>query len=184
MKMKVQINQMSFQVPSTCVRTDRDGKSFIQLDAKESASIVKQYVQQKYPDLKVWATSDKYAGGSSARVYVCNADASPVSEEIHDELSRFGDEFAAGRFNGMIDLYEYRDDEFKTDDGMPISNYCSYVFVENRPKFNSAEDVKLRLHSLMAGNYVWGVMGLQDAIKRAKSYGATDKIIESALQMM
>lgn len=182
-KMTVRIGGRQFEVPSSCVRTDRNGESYLQFDAKESASIVKQYVQQKYPDLKVWGASQQYAGGSSANVYMCNPDASQVAKEIHDDVSNFGDNFTAGKWDGMQDLYEYKGDGY-TDDGIRISNYCSYVFVNNKPKFGSAECVKNTLQDLMAGNYVWGVLGLEDAIKKAKGFGATDKTIEAALKMI
>jgi len=182
-KIKVRIGGRQFEVPSSCVRTDRNGESYLQFDAKESASIVKQYVQQKYPDLKVWGASERYAGGSSARVYMCNPDASQVAKEIYQDVSDFGDNFTAGKFDGMQDLYEYKGDGY-TDDGIRISNYCSYVFVNNKPKHGSIECVKNTLQDLLDGKYHWGVLDLNASIAKAKYFGASDKTISEALKMM
>jgi hypothetical protein len=182
-KIRVKISGMTFDVPATCARTNSNGESYLQFDAKESASIVKQYAQQKYPQLKVWGTSDRYAGGSSARVYMCNPDASKVAKEIYDNVSNFGENFTAGKFDGMQDLYEYKGDRY-TDDGIRITNYCSYVFVENKPKYGSIECVKNTLQDLLDGKYHWGVLDLNASIAKAKYFGATDKTISEALKMM
>ena len=182
-KIKVRISGRQFEVPSSCVRTDNYGESYLQFDAKESASIVKQYVQQKYPHLKVWGASERYAGGSSARVYMCNVDASPVEKEIYQDVNDFGENFTAGKFDGMQDLYEYKGDGY-TDDGIRITNYCSYVFVNNKPKHGSAECVKLTLQDLLDGKYTWGVLDLNASIAKAKYFGASDKTISEALKMM
>jgi hypothetical protein len=44
--------------------------------------------------------------------------------------------------------------------------------------------VKHTLQDLLDGKYVWGVLGLEDAILKAKRFGATDKTVAAALKMM
>ena len=80
-KFKFSIDGTEFQLPISQVREDSysDTKEkYIYMNAKSAASVIKQYVKQYYPDIKVWATSDVYSGGSSVRVNVSNKDGSSV----------------------------------------------------------------------------------------------------------
>ena len=94
---------------------------------------------KNFPGVKVWSTSDVYSGGSSVRVNVCNSDGSPLPLPIFGQISSFGNSFKAGRFDGMYDSYEYRSDKVLTDNGTELDYFPSYIFVENRPKWDSVE---------------------------------------------
>jgi hypothetical protein len=141
-KIKFQFNQMTFELPSTALQTKKwdNNKPFINMNAKSTASVIKQYVKQKYgSSLVVWSTSDVYSGGSSVRVNVSTSIGGGVSQEIYNDIVLFANSFKAGRFNGMYDIYEYRDDKPTTDNGTELDYFPSYIFVENKPKWDSVE---------------------------------------------
>jgi hypothetical protein len=139
-KFKFSINGTEFQLPVTQIRDDNyDGGKYIYMNAKSCASIIKQFVKKNYPSLKVWATSDVYSGGSSVRVEVSNQDGSKVDSSIFDKISNWKHILQGGNFNGMIDMYEYREDSPTTDNGTPMKYFPSYVFIDNKPKWGSLE---------------------------------------------
>jgi len=140
-KINFQFNNMTFELPSTALQIKKwdNNKQFINMNAKSTASVIKQFVTKNFPDCKVWSTSDVYSGGSSVRVNVSNVSGSPVSENIYQDILNFSNSFKAGRFDGMIDCYEYRDDSVTTDNGTDLCYFPSYIFVENRPKWDSVE---------------------------------------------
>jgi hypothetical protein len=140
-KIKFQFNKMTFELPSTALQTKKwdNNKPFINMNAKSTASVIKQYVTKNFPGVKVWSTSDVYSGGSSVRVNVSTSVGGPVSQEIYNDIVLFANSFKAGRFNGMYDIYEYRDDKPTTDKGMELDYFPSYIFVENKPKWDSVE---------------------------------------------
>ena len=141
-KMKFQFNQMTFELPTTALQSKRwdDNKPFINMNAKSTASVIKQYVKQKYGNsIVVWSTSDVYSGGSSVRVNVSTSVGSPVAINIYNDIVQFANSFKAGRFDGMYDCYEYRSDEVLTDNGTQMDYFPSYIFVENKPKWDSVE---------------------------------------------
>jgi hypothetical protein len=140
-KIKFQFNQMTFELPSNSVQTDRwDNTQFIYMGAKNTASVIKQYVKQKYGKrLTVWSTSDVYSGGSSVRINVCSKNGSVTPYEMYQDIQNFTYNFKAGRFDGMTDCYEYRDDKPTTDKGMELKYFPSYIFVENRPSYGTVE---------------------------------------------
>ena len=182
-KMTVNINGNKFELPTTCLQTDYDGKAIIRLSAKDAASIMKQYVKKNYPGLETWVASSVYAGGSSVDMWICNPDGSSVENEIYKKIDSFSNTFAAGRFNGMEDIYEY-DRDGATDDGMPIVMYTKYLFVNNRPKHGSALSIMQSLKGMMAGEYIFGVVDLETAIKHMKRFGYKDAEINKGLQLM
>jgi hypothetical protein len=140
--MKFQFNKMTFELPSTALQSKRwdDNKPFINMNAKSTASVIKQYVKQKYGNsIVVWSTSDVYSGGSSVRVNVSTSVGSPVAINIYNDIQLFAYNFKAGRFDGMYDCYEYRSDEVLTDNGTQMDYFPSYIFVENKPKWDSVE---------------------------------------------
>ena len=140
--MKFQFNQMTFELPTTALQSKRwdDNKPFINMNAKSTASVIKQYVKQKYGNsIVVWSTSDVYSGGSSVRVNVSSSVGSPVTQYIYNDIQLFAYNFKAGRFDGMYDSYEYRSDEVRTDNGTQMDYFPSYIFVENKPKWDSVE---------------------------------------------
>ena len=141
-KMKFQFNKMTFELPSTALQSKKwdDNKPFINMNAKSTASVIKQYVKQKYGNsIVVWSTSDVYSGGSSVRVNVSSSTGSAVTHHIYNDIQLFAYNFKAGRFDGMYDSYEYRSDEVRTDNGTQMDYFPSYIFVENKPKWDSVE---------------------------------------------
>ena len=142
-KIKLTINGDIYELPKAALvlkgSTQWDDETYIQMRAKYCASIIKQYVKKNFPNLKVWASSDVYSGGSSVRVEVCNADGSRVVSTIFDKISKWKHILQGGTFNGMIDLYEYREDSPTTDNGTPMKYFPSYVFIDNKPKWGSVE---------------------------------------------
>jgi hypothetical protein len=109
------------------------------MSAKNCATVIKQFVKKNYPELKVWAGSDVYSGGSSVRVEVCNQDGSEVDYETFKEISKWKHILQGGNFNGMEDIYEYREDTLCTDNGMELKYFPSYIFIDNKPKWGSVE---------------------------------------------
>ena len=142
-KIKLTINGDIYELPKSALvlkgSTQWEDETFIQMRAKYCASIIKQYVKKNFPNLKVWASSDVYSGGSSVRVEVCNADGSRVVSTIFDKISKWKHILLGCTFNGMIDLYEYREDSPTTDNGTPMKYFPSYVFIDNKPKWGSVE---------------------------------------------
>ena len=140
-KFKFSIAGTEFQLPLYQVQEDsyNNNEKYIYMNAKSVASVIKQFVKQKYPELKVWATSDVYSGGSSVRVNVSESDGSSVDSIIFDDIQKWEYMLKAGSFNGMIDMYESREDSPSTDNGTPLKYFPSYIFIENRPKWDSIE---------------------------------------------
>ena len=140
-KFKFSIQGTEFQLPLSQVQEDsyNNNEKYIYMNAKSAASIIKQFVKQKYPELKVWAGSDVYSGGSSVRVNVSEKDGSPVDSIIFDDIQKWESMLKGGSFNGMIDMYESREDKPTTDNGTPLKYFPSYIFIENKPKWDSIE---------------------------------------------
>ena len=141
-KLKFSINNNEFTLPLSSYREQTWGGSlekYIHMSAKNSATVIKQFVKQNFPQLKVWAVSDTYSGGSSTRVYVCNQDGSEVDYDIFKQISQWKHILQGGNFNGMEDIYEYREDTLCTDNGMELKYFPSYIFIDNKPKWGSVE---------------------------------------------
>jgi len=141
-KLKFQLNGQEFLLPLDSYREQTWGGSlekYIHMSAKNCASIIKQFVKKNYPQLKVWAGSDVYSGGSSVRVEVCNQDGSEVDYDIFKDISKWKSILQGGNFNGMEDIYEYREDKLTTEKGMELKYFPSYIFIDNKPKWGSVE---------------------------------------------
>ena len=141
-KFKFQLRGTEFQLPLSQVQEDKynNNEKYIYMNAKSCASVIKQYVKKTYPTLKVWATSDVYSGGSSVRVNVSNSDGSQIDDlNIWEDISSWKYTLQGGSFNGMIDMYETREDSVSTQSGTPLKYFPSYVFIENKPKWDSIE---------------------------------------------
>jgi len=140
-KVKISIDGNEFLIPSDSVRYDEynNNEPYIYMRAKLVASIIKQYVKKNYPELVCSATSDVYSGGSSVRVNVCNKDGSSVSPLIYDNIKKWQYMLKAGSFDGMYDIYNYREDKPTTDSGTPLKYFPSYIFIENKPNWGSKE---------------------------------------------
>ena len=140
-KFKFSIAGTDFQLPISQVQEDsyNNNEKYIYMNAKSVASVIKQFVKKTYPSLKVWATSDVYSGGSSVRINVCNEDGSQVEPSIFKEIKKWQYMLKAGSFDGMYDIYNYREDKPTTDSGTPMKYFPSYIFIENKPKWGSVE---------------------------------------------
>ena len=139
-KIKFQLLGETFEVPSTAKRNDNWYGDHIYLNAKLTASVIKQYVKKKYGTrLTVWSTSDVYSGGSSVRVQIWSKNGSPAPYEWEKDIKAFTNSLKAGHFDGMYDIYEYNDEKLHTDNGTRIAGLPSYIFVENRPKWDTLE---------------------------------------------
>jgi hypothetical protein len=182
-KMTIKIDGIEFQIPAKSLQKDYNGNDIIRLGSTESASILKQYVKKKYPSLETWSSSDKYAGGESATIWVCNTDGTAVPNEIYKDIDWFSKNLEAGTFNGMEDIYEYKNDSV-TDTGIPITNYTKYVFVNNRPKHGSPLSIMQSLKGMMAGEYDFGVVDLQTAIAKMKRFGYKDAELDKGVNLL
>jgi hypothetical protein len=141
-KLKFSINKNEFTLPIESYRETTWGGSvekYIHMSAKNSATVIKQYVKANFPELKVWGVSDTYSGGSSTRIYVCNVDGSPVDSDTYKKIEQWKWILSGGSFNGMEDIYEYREDELTTDNGMALKYFPSYIFIDNKPKWGTVE---------------------------------------------
>ena len=141
-KLKFSLNGQEFQLPLNSYREQTWGgnlEKYIHMSAKNCATVIKQFVKKNYPELKVWAGSDVYSGGSSVRVSVCNKDGSEVDYDIFKKISQWKHILQGGNFNGMEDIYEYREDKLCTDKGMELKYFPSYIFIANKPQWGSVE---------------------------------------------
>ena len=139
-KIKINYLNQEFLLPENALQKDSyDGGNYIYMGAKHCASVIKQYVTKNHPSIKVWATSDVYSGGSSTRINISNHDGSSVSDKINEDVKSFANSLKGGKFDGMYDIYEYREDSVSTENGTPLKYFPSYVFIENRPKWGTVE---------------------------------------------
>ena len=139
-KVKISIDGNEFLIPSESIGHDtyNNNEPYVYMRAKVVASIIKQYVKKNYPSLVVSSTSDVYSGGSSVRVNVCNKDGSPISDyDVFEDIQQWQYKLKAGSFNGMIDMYENREDSPATDNGTPMKYFPSYIFIENKPSWGT-----------------------------------------------
>ena len=139
-KIKIKFLNQEFLLPANALQTDSYTKTpYIYMGAKHTASVIKQYVTKKYPSIKVWASSDVYSGGSSSHINICNPDGTLVDSNIYENIRAFGNSCKAGKFDGMYDIYEYREDNVTTMSGTPMKFYASYVFINNSTKWGTVE---------------------------------------------
>ena len=138
-KVKISIDGSEFLIPSESIGYDtyNNNEPYVYMRAKVVASIIKQYVKKTYSDIVVSSTSDVYSGGSSVRVNVCNQDGSSVSPTIYEDIKQWEYMLKGGSFNGMIDMYESREDKPTTDNGTDMKYFPSYIFIENKPNWGT-----------------------------------------------
>lgn len=138
-KVKISIKGNDFLIPSESIGYDtyNNNEPYVYMRAKVVASIIKQFVKQNFKDIVVSSTSDVYSGGSSVRVNVCNSDGSEVDYDIFKQISNWKHILQGGSFNGMIDMYESREDNPTTDNGTPMKYFPSYIFIENKPNWGT-----------------------------------------------
>lgn len=141
-KIKFQFLNETFELPINSVQKDRynNDTPYIYMGAKNTASVIKQYVKKKYGNrITVWANSEVYSGGSSVRINVWSKNGSPTPLSIYEDIKSFANSFKAGSFDGMYDIYEYSDKEVTSDNGTQFKYFPSYVFVSNDPKWDTPE---------------------------------------------
>jgi hypothetical protein len=189
-KMKFVWLGIQFELPSTCLRTTNySGQKlenpYISIGRKEVPLLFKQYVKAKYPDMLVWGKSQTFAGGSSSDLYACKANGDELEwgSTEYKELNSFSNAMQGGRYDGMHDIYEYAENG-KSDNGTELDFNTKYVHFNPKAPFASWPDVKRMLIDMQAGKYVWGVLSLEQAIAKVKTYSVKDSDIEKALQFI
>ena len=144
-KIKLTILGEEYQLPISALKVKGSQKynvneeTYIHMSAKHTASIIKQYVKKNFPDIKVWSKSQTYSGGSSVDVSLSNSDGSEIEQNVYEMISEFGNQFKAGSFNGMEDIYEYNEGTKTTDNNTPLKYFPSYVFCKNAPQWGTVE---------------------------------------------
>lgn len=98
---------------------------------------------------KYWVRYDG-GGGSSIDVYLYGAD-----EETYKKVKDLSWMFRSGSFNGMFDIYEYKDNRtnFYGDDGNKYEATVMYVFVNNEAPFDTPE-YENKYNSTLKDNFV------------------------------
>jgi len=189
-KFKFQLNGMTFELPMKHVQTkDYYGKEIqptIRMNQAATAAVVKQYVKKMYPEVVVSATSSSFSMGNSVSVYISDEVGNEVNKSIISDVDSFGQQFVYGKFNGMIDMYEFRDGTAEaTDSGTKMEAGTKFLSVQNRPKFCSVPDICRMLREMtQTENYVFGKISVEKAIEQIKGYGASDNNINKALALI
>ena len=82
---------------------------------------------------KLWIRTETYSGGNSMKCYVIGED--EKSKEIMKSIIRM---FEYGKFNPMIDLYEYDTEklELHLDTGMNVQISTKYNFLYSNPPYD------------------------------------------------
>ena len=83
---------------------------------------------------KMWAVSESYSGGNSVRANLYGAD-----ENTAETLKKLGWAFSSGSFDGMTDMYEYKNGLKVEFNGEMLNLNSKYVFTENRPPWGTPE---------------------------------------------
>ena len=189
-KMKFVWLGVEFELPKECLRTtDYWGKKlenpYIAVGRKEVPLMFKQYVKAKYPNLLVWGKSSTFANGSSSDLYACNANGDELEWGgfVYNDLNSFSNAMQGGKYNGMEDIYEYADSG-KTDAGTTLEFSSKYVHFNGKAPFGYWPDCRRMLIDMQAGKYVWGVLSLDKAIEKCKSYKVKDSDLQKALQSL
>ena len=186
-KMKFVWLGVEFEVPSECLRTksywgEKLENPYIAIGRKEVPLMFKQYVKAKYPNLLVWGKSSTFANGSSSDLYACysNGDVIEYGTKEYYEISSFCNMFKGGHYDGMHDIYEYAENG-KSDNGTELEFNAKYVSFEGKAPYGTWPEAKRSLKAMMAGEYVWGVLSLEKAVEKLKSYSYTPATIEKAI---
>ena len=189
-KMKFVWCGVNFELPAECLRTtDYWGKEldnpYISIGRKEFPAIAKQFMKAKYPQLLVWGSSETFANGNSASIYVCNADGTDldVASKEWNEINTFVRQMSGGRYDGWSESYEYGEPG-KSDNGTKLDFGTKYLHIENKAPFGTWPDVVRMLKGMMAGEYVWGPVSLEKAIEKVRDYKVTEPTIKKALELI
>ena len=176
-----------FELPENCLRTtsywgEPLANPVISIGRKEVPLMFKQFMKAKYPTMLVWGKSETFANGCSSSLYACypNGDAIEYGTEEYREISSFCNMFKGGHYDGMHDMYEYAENG-KSDNGTELEFGAKYVSFEGKAPYGTWPEAKRSLKAMMAGEYVWGVLSLEKAIEKLKSYSYTESVIEKAV---
>lgn len=188
-KINVKLMGMEFNVSESGLRTkDYWGNPItpkIYGSPKIGGEFVKQYVKKKYPNVECSVKSESFANGNSLHINIWYFDGTPVEDSIVRDVSAFAHIFEYGKFNGMYDIYEdYENSGAKSDNGIEIEAGVKYVMVDNKPNHNSVTYYVLMLRGLMRGEYVFGPLSLEEAIKKARGFGYKSNNLEKAIALV
>ena len=189
-KFKFQLNGMTFELPNKHLQTtnwsgEKLEKPIIRMNQAAPAAVVKQYVQKKYPEVVVSATSDSFSMGNSVTIYISDEYGNEVDNSIISDVNNFGRQFVYGYFDGMTDMYEHVSKDGATDSGTQIDAGTKYLHVQNSPKFCSVPDIVKMLRDMTTTEkYVYGKISLEKAIENIRSYKATENNINKALKLL
>ena len=94
-------------------------KTFLQADTRKSTAILKKYLREKY-GINASIKSKFYSGGSSLNISYIGG----ISQHV---IEREVNRLQYGRFDGMIDLYEYNN---SAENGLIIDGNLNPVYTE------------------------------------------------------
>jgi hypothetical protein len=171
--------------------TDYYGKDItpsINVNQVAAASLVKQYVKTKYPEVVVSARSDSYSGGCSTRVYLSDKYGNEIDETIYKDVRDFGNSFQYGTFNGMIDMYESSDKTHETENGTLIDPSVKFVFVNNGPGFDTVPEICKSILETMKGGKYRGQEerphSLEEALEILSDFHTNERRIRNAVELV
>ena len=189
-KFKFQLNGMTFELPTKHIQTtkwngEKLEKPIIRMNQTATAAVCKQYVKKMYPQVTVSVSSDSFSMGNSVSVYLSDAVGNEIDNNIVSDVQSFGSQFVYGKFNGMIDMYEYSGSDIQSDSGTKIDAGTKFLHVQNRPKHASLPDVcRMLIQMTTTENYNFGKLSITEAVKKAKYFGANENNINKALKLM
>jgi len=106
------------------------------LDTTGIAQVIKQYVKNKFGDIKVWAKSSSYSMGSSINIYLWN-----VPQEWYKQVKDFAQKFGQyNEYDGGDGIWKGRKVDAQLTDGTKIGNWSPIIFVNNTPPYGSKEE--------------------------------------------
>lgn len=115
--------------------TDYRGTQDYDITTSGIAQIIKQFVKNNFGDIKVWAKSDSFAGGSSVDVYLWK-----VPEDWYDKVNDFAERFGMyNEYDGGDGIWRGKKIGATTLNGKSVGNYSPYMHVKNSPPYGSKE---------------------------------------------
>jgi len=144
--MKITINGINFQLTEKdFYMANRHYGEVLNLTVVGTGKIIRQYIKNRYPEVVASVKTSKFAGGTSVGVYVSNPDGTTIPADQYTDIREFSESFEYGKFNGMIDMYEWNDEPGVTDNGVKIEGGGKYISVNNHPRFDSLPEIIMRL---------------------------------------
>lgn len=103
--------------------------------AATAADVIRQILKKKYPDIKVWVTSDTFSMGDSIDV---NINCAPA--EVYKEIEGLCNKFQDGHFDGMTDMYNHNGTGIYVEYAQKSYELgAKYVKCANYPKYGTQE---------------------------------------------